>query len=155
MMRDDNNIKTGEIFGEFELKAHDGQIFSSKDYDGKKILLSFHPLAWTSVCKEQMYQLDQRYDQFVSKGVVPVGISVDPVPAKSAWAENIGIKQLKLLSDFWPHGEIAKRLGIFNEENGFSNRVNVLLDEERRIIWAKVYPMRQVPDFDEVLDNLK
>ncbi|HOO32479.1 MAG TPA: redoxin domain-containing protein [Thermotogota bacterium] len=148
-------IKTGESFGEFELKAHDGKLFSSKEHKGKKILLSFHPLAWTSVCRDQMVQLDERYDDFLSKGVIPVGVSVDPVPSKGAWAESIGIKQLKLLSDFWPHGELAEKLGIFNEEGGFSNRVNLILDEDRKVFWSKIYPIKQVPDFQEVLDILK
>jgi peroxiredoxin len=148
-------IKTGEHFGDFELKAQDGKVFSSKDFEGKKILLSFHPLAWTSVCKEQMFQLDSRYDQFMKKGIIPVGVSVDPVPTKGAWSENIGIQQLKLLSDFWPHGELAKKLGIFNEEDGFSNRVNIILDEDRKVFWTKVYPIRQVPDFDEILNIFK
>jgi peroxiredoxin len=148
-------IKIGDVFGEFELKDNNGKVFSTVEHKGKKILLSFHPLAWTSVCKEQMFQLDQRYNKFTEKNVVPVGISVDPVPTKGAWAENIGIKDLKLLSDFWPHGALAKKLGIFNEEGGFSNRVNIILDEERKVIWTKVYPMRQVPDFEEVLAILK
>lgn len=147
-------IKIGEIFGEFELKTQDGKVFSSEEYKDKKILLSFHPLAWTSVCRDQMIQLDNRYDKFTEKGVIPVGISVDPVPTKGAWAENIGIKNLKLLSDFWPHGELAKKIGIFNAEGGFSNRVNVILDENRKVIWTKIYPMKQVPDFDEILENL-
>jgi len=34
-------------------------------------------------------------------------MSVDTVPSKKAWAKELGIKNTGLLSDFWPHGEVA------------------------------------------------
>lgn len=78
------------------------------DFRGKKVLLSFHPLAWTSVCEKQMKALDERYDELEDLNVVPVGISVDSVPSKLAWSDHMGLRKLRILSDFWPHGEVAK-----------------------------------------------
>ncbi|HKK09561.1 MAG TPA: redoxin domain-containing protein, partial [Bacteroidales bacterium] len=84
--------------------------------EGKRTLLSFHPLAWTSVCEIQMRSLDVKHAEFEKLGVIPYGISVDSVPCKKAWAESLGISKTNMLSDFWPHGEIAEKFGVFNTE---------------------------------------
>jgi len=86
--------------------------------------------------------------------VEPLGLSVDPIPSKKAWADSMGIRSLKLLSDFWPHGAVADSLGLFIEKHGFSGRANVLVDEEGRVQWVKVYELKTLPDFEEVLNLL-
>jgi peroxiredoxin len=85
---------------------------------------------------------------------VAVGLSVDAVPAKKAWSDNIGLKQLKILSDFWPHGGVAKEYGLFREEGGTSERANVIVDEKGKVAWVKVYEMGQLPPVDEVINTL-
>jgi peroxiredoxin len=67
----------------------------------------------------------------------------------------LGLKKLRIISDFWPHGEVAKAFGIFREKDGFSERANILIDEEGKIVWFKVYPIRQLPDLGEILSFLK
>ena len=39
----------GEKIADFNLKDHHGQDFRLSDFAGKKVLLSFHPLAWTGL----------------------------------------------------------------------------------------------------------
>ncbi|NJE10495.1 peroxiredoxin [Thermococcus sp. MAR1] len=148
-------MKIGEHAPDFVLKDQDGEEFRLGDFRGKKVLLSFHPLAWTGICEKQMKALEENYERFESLNVVPVGISVDPVPSKKAWAEHIGLKKLRILSDFWPHGEVAKLYGLFREKEGFSERANVLIDEEGKVAFFKVYPIREVPDLGEILGLLK
>ena len=123
---------------------------SLNDFEEKKVLLSFHPLAWTSVCRKQMESLEENFRKFENLHTVPLGLSVDPVPSKKAWADEMGLEKLKILSDFWLHGKVAKKYGVFNEEDGVSERANFLLDEERNVIFAKVYPDGEVPDLKEV-----
>ena len=102
-----------------------------------------------------MRALEENYEKFESLNVVPVGISVDPIPSKKAWAEHMGLKKLRILSDFWPHGEVAKLYGIFRERDGISERANVLVDEDGKIIFFKVYPIRELPDLDEISEFLQ
>ena len=64
------------------------------------------------------------------------------------------IKNTRLLSDFWPHGEVAKSYGIFRDTDGFSERANIIIDEDQKVIFAKVYPTSQLPDFEEILKIL-
>jgi peroxiredoxin len=148
-------LAIGSIAPEFALKDQDGNVIQLSKLRGKKVLLSFHPLAWTSVCADQMKSLELAYEEFQSLNVLPIGISVDPVPSKKAWAESLGLKKLRIISDFWPHGEVAKAFDIFREKDGFSERANILIDEEGKIVWFKVYPIRQLPDLGEILSFLK
>lgn len=140
---------------DFVLKDQNGEEFRLSDFRGKKVLLSFHPLAWTSVCEKQMRALEKNYERFEALNVVPAGISVDPMPSKNAWAEHMGLKKLRILSDFWPHGEVARLYGIFREKEGFSERANVLVDEEGRVAFFKVYPIRELPDLEEIFELLR
>ncbi|MCS7175381.1 peroxiredoxin [Pseudothermotoga sp.] len=148
-------LKIGSEALNFSLKDQDGNLIQLFQFKGKKVLLSFHPLAWTSVCAEQMKALEQNYEEFEKLNTVPLGLSVDPVPSKKAWAGSLGLKRLRILSDFWPHGEVAKLYGIFREKDGFSERANVIVDETGKVIFFKVYPIRELPDLNEILNFLK
>jgi peroxiredoxin len=147
-------IKAGDTAKEFTLKDQHDKEVNLSDFRGKRVLLSFHPLAWTSVCAEQMKALEAHKEKFDALNVVALGLSVDAVPSKNAWAKELGIRNTRLLSDFWPHGEVAKACGIFREANGFSERANILLDEERRVLFVKVYPIKELPDLEEILKIL-
>ena len=95
-------IQKGEKAPDFTLKDQNGDEFNLSAAKGKKVLLSFHPLAWTNICAKQMQSLEANTDTFASLNVIPVGISIDSVPTKKAWAENLHIKITRLLSDFGP-----------------------------------------------------
>jgi len=137
------------------LKNHKDVPINTADLAEKKILLSFHPLAWTPVCAQQMQVLEENYQIFQDFNTIPLGISIDSVPCKKAWAASLGIFNLDLLSDFWPHGALASRLGIFIEQFGMSERANIILDEKRTTVFVKVYPIKQLPDMQEVISFLK
>ncbi len=128
---------------------------NSEHLKGKRVLLSFHPLAWTGVCAKQMQSLEQNYDHFQKLNVVPLGVSVDSVPSKKAWAASLAIERVSLLADFWPHGQLAKELGVFFEEKGFSQRANILLDENHKVIFKKIYDLSKVPDLKEIFHFLE
>lgn len=144
-------IKIGTNVPEFSLPDVNGEQVSLKDFAGKKVLLSWHPLAWTSVCTDQMRALEANKDKLASLNTVALGMSVDPVPSKKAWGAVLCIQQTKLLSDFWPHGKLAKDMEIFLENLGASGRVNILLNEQGEVVWAKEYAISQLPDIEEVL----
>lgn len=148
-------IQIGDVFGDFSLKSHTEAAVDTAQLAGKKILLSFHPLAWTEICAKQMLALEANFEIFQSQNIAPLGLSVDSVPCKKAWAQSLGIEKVDLLADFWPHGAIAARLGIFIDKLGFSERANIVLDEQRKAIFVKVYPIKELPDIDEILDFLK
>lgn len=124
------------------------------DYLGKKVLLSWHPIAWTGVCTDQMRSLEVNYEKFQALNTVPFGMSVDSSACKKAWAAVLSLKQLTLLCDFWPHGKVARDYGILIEEFGMSQRANIIIDEQGIVRWVKVYPLSELPDIGEVLSVL-
>ena len=148
-------LKVGEIAPDFVLKDQEGKEFKLSQFRGKRMLLSFHPLAWTGVCAKQMESLEENADTFASLNTVPTGLSVDSVPTKKAWAEDLGIRKVRLLSDFWPHGQVAQLYGIFKEDTGFSQRTNVIVDETGKIVFFKGYEISQLPDIQEVIGVIK
>jgi peroxiredoxin len=147
-------ITVGEKVEDFTLKDQHGKDFTLSEYAGKKVLLSFHPLAWTSVCAKQMQSLEENRESFEKKNTLAVGVSVDSTPCKKAWAKELKIENTKLLSDFWPHGGLANRLGIFRDKEGFSERANIIIDEKGHAVFIKVYPIHELPDINEILTTL-
>ena len=144
-------IKIGEKAPDFKLDDHNEKPFRLSDYKGKKILLSFHPLAWTTVCARQMQSLENNKKYFDKNNTIAVGISVDATPSKKAWAKELGIKKTRLLSDFWPHGAVSRSYGVFKETDGISKRANIIIDEEQNISFIKIYPLSQLPDIQEII----
>jgi peroxiredoxin len=148
-------IEVGDNFFDFVLKNQKEALVDTSLLTGKKLLLSFHPLAWTEICSRQMQSLETNFDIFQNLNTIPLGISVDSVPCKKAWAENLGILKTDLLADFWPHGELASRLGLFIDRFGFSERANVIIDESKKAIFVKVYPLKELPDISDIIAFLK
>ncbi|MGD0029629.1 MAG: redoxin domain-containing protein [Candidatus Bathyarchaeia archaeon] len=148
-------LRVGDNARNFALEDQNGREFKLSKLKGKKVLLSFHPLAWTSVCAEQMKSLEKNKSAFDSLNTVAVGMSVDTVPSKKAWAQSLDIKNTRLLSDFWPHGKVAKAYGVFRPEAGTSKRVNVIIDETEKITFFKIYKLGQLPDIREIISILR
>lgn len=148
-------IRIGDNAPDFVLKDQNGEETRLSDSKGKNVLLSFHPLAWTRVCAEQMKSLEANVDAFERLNTAAFGVNVDSVPSKKAWAEHLGIKKTRLLSDFWPHGEVAALYGIFREKDGFSERANIVIDEDEKVVFVKVYPISQLPDVEEIIRALE
>jgi peroxiredoxin len=147
-------VKKGRKVKDSTLKDQNGVDFNLAGCQGKRVLLSFHPLAWTPVCAQQMQSLEKSKKALDKLNTVAVGISIDSIPCKAAWAKSLKIKSTRLLADFWPHGALAKSLGILRVE-GFSERANIILDETGKVMFVKVYPIRELPDMEEILTALK
>ena len=148
-------IKVGDKAPDFTLMDHNRNEVKLSGLRGKRVLLSFHPLAWTKVCAEQMKSLEANAEVFAELNTVALGVSVDTVPSKNAWAKELGVEVTRLLSDFWPHGALAESYGIFREKAGTSERANILVDEEGTVIFVKVYEISQLPDVNEIIVFLK
>ncbi len=154
-MAENKVVAVGSRVRDFSLPDQDGKQVRLSTLRGKKVLLSWHPLAWTGICSLQMKSLEKNRRAFAKLGAVALGLSVDTVPSKKAWAASLKIKETRLLSDFWPHGKTAKAQGIFRKDDGISQRANIILDETGKVIFAKVYPIKVLPPIEEILAVLK
>jgi len=147
-------IRVGSPAPRIVLPDQDKEPIDVSSFNGNR-LLSFHPLAWTGACQRQMETLEMNADALAELNVRAFGISVDPVPSKKAWADAIGVKRTRLLSDFWPHGAVASSFGLFRKADGFSERASVIVDASGTVRFVKVYPIDAVPDPGELLEVLK
>ena len=93
--------------------------------------------------------------EFTKLNTVPLGLSVDAYPTKNAWAKHLQIANVKLPADFWPHGGVAREYGLFREVEGFSERANLVIDENGKVAWIKIYPIPELPDINEVLEAIR
>jgi peroxiredoxin len=98
-----------------------------------------------------MKSLEEAHKRFVKLNTVPFGIGVDSDPCNKAWAKSMGVKKTRLLADFWPHGEVAQQYGVFRNKQGVSERANILIDENGKVLFAKLYPDDELPDIEEII----
>ncbi len=148
-------LNVGDTAPDFTLKDQNQREVKLSDYLGKqKVVLSFHPLAFTPVCATQMTDLERNRAKFAALNTVPLGLSIDSPFAKKAWADSLGITETSLLADFAPHAGVASLYGIQRPE-GFSERAVYVIDLTGKIVFAKVYPIKEVPDIQEILAAAK
>jgi peroxiredoxin len=100
---------------------------------GKNVLLAFFPLAFTSVCTQEMCSFTEDYGRFRDANTVVLPISVDSVPTLKEFKAKERIS-VDLLSDF--KREVSRRYGTLLEDKFFSNRAYVLIDPEGIVRWA-------------------
>jgi peroxiredoxin len=144
-------LSVGDEAPDFELRTHRGGTIRLSDFRGNKnVVLAFHPLAFTPVCADQMGGYEADRARFDVEDAVVLGISIDAQPAKAAWAKTLGTISFDLLSDFYPHGEVARKYGVFREKDGISERALFIIDKRGRVAWAKTYEIPQQPDNEEL-----
>ena len=82
-----------------------------------------------------------------------MGISIDHVPCLKAWAESLGGINFPLLSDFWPHGEIAQKYGVFRQE-GRSERAIFIIDSNGYIRYIDIHDIDDQPSNEVLFEEL-
>ena len=101
-----------------------------------------------------MPALDADLDRFRAEDAQVLGISVDYTAANAAWAESLGIQELLLLSDYWPHGEVAQAFGVLRKQ-GFTERATFIVDKEGIIRFKHIYEVDELPTNAELFEALR
>jgi len=131
-------VEVGSKAPEFTLKNQDGQEVSLSDFRGKQaVLLVFYPFAFSGICTGELCSARDDIGSFQNDDVQILAISVDHPFALKAWSEAQGF-EFPLLSDFWPHGEVARAYGVFNDVRGMSVRGTFLVDKDGIVRFAEV-----------------
>jgi len=129
-------IHVGQIAPDFTLSDQHGQEVTLSELVAEKpVALVFFPLAFSGICTGELCELRDNLAVFEDANVRLLGISVDSVHALRMWAEQEGY-EFSILSDFWPHGAVAKQYGAFVEERGIATRATVIIGEDRRVLAA-------------------
>ncbi|MBU1611537.1 MAG: redoxin domain-containing protein [Proteobacteria bacterium] len=147
-------VAVGDPAPEFELPSLVHGTVRLSDYLGKQnVVLSFVPAAWTPVCSGQWpgYNLAKRI--FSQNNTVLLGITVDNLPTLHAWTAAMGDLWFPVLSDFWPHGEVASRYGLLRGE-GVTERALVVIDTKGVIRYLDVSDINKRPDLGVLAKEL-
>jgi len=139
-------VAVGDVAPDFELNDQHGKAVKLSDFRGKApVVLMFYPFAFSSICTGELCEIrdDHLGDGGAGDGeagdgeAVVLAVSTDPMYALRAFADTEGFKHA-LLSDFWPHGEVAKKYGVFLDDKGFATRGTFVIDKDGVVRWAVV-----------------
>jgi len=125
----------GQAAPDFTLKSTSGENITLSSLRGKPVLIAFFPLAFTSTCTAELCEMRDDRDQFETRGVTTLPISVDSVDSLKEYKAKYGM-HTDLLSDF--KREVSRKYGVLNEERFFSNRAYFLIDRDGVVRWAHV-----------------
>jgi peroxiredoxin len=127
-------LSAGDAAPDFTKKDQNGdELTLSTLLQDAPVLLVFVPFAFTGVCQGELCAIRDDYSEFTEKGVRVVALSCDPGPSQKQWAEEQGYP-FSMVPDFWPHGEISRSFGIFNEDLGCAMRGSFLVGQDGTVI---------------------
>ena len=130
------SVEVGQAAPDFTLKDQAGNDVSLADYKGKQsVVLVFYPFTFTGVCQGELCEIRDDPSTFESADAAVLAISCDTRHAQAQWAEQQGFT-FPVLSDFWPHGEVAKAYDVFNDALGCAMRATFLIGKDGTIVDA-------------------
>jgi peroxiredoxin len=148
-------LKPGDIAPDFDLPAVSGGRIRLSDFRGKKnVVISFVPAAWTPVCSDQWPGYNIVKEVFDANDAILIGISVDNIPTLYAWTRQMGTLWFPVLSDFWPHGAVAKSYGVLRS-NGVSERAIFIIDKKGLITFIDVHDINRRPPLEDIVGGLE
>jgi peroxiredoxin len=128
------SVQAGDEAPDFTLKDQDGNDVTLSDFRGTRaVVIVFYPFTFTGVCKGELCEIRDDPSTFSTDDVQVLAISCDSRHAQKLWAEQEGFR-FPVLSDFWPHGEVAKHYGVFNEDLGCANRATFVIDKAGKVV---------------------
>ena len=142
-------LEIGQTAPDFELRDQHGATVSLSSYRREKaVVVMFYPFAFSGVCTGELCAVRDSLPTFESDGVQLLAVSCDPKFALRAFADQDGLT-FPLLSDFWPHGEVSRAYGVFNEKVGCSDRSTFIVDKEGVLRWSVHNAMPEARDLEE------
>lgn len=148
-------LEVGDMVPDFSLPAHDGSTFTLSDYAGQIVLIGAHPFAGTTVCTQQTKDLEANYDKFQSLNTVPFALGTDGTAKQATWADQMGLENVKILSDAAPKGEVSKMFGIFDNMTKAAKRAVLIIDQEGKLHFKQTYNTMICPKLDPIFEELE
>lgn len=142
---------------DFALRDQHGQAFRLDSFLGaRNVVLVFYPWAFSNVCSSELADLRDAWPMFARHEVEIAAVSCDPLYSIRAFADREGI-DFPMLSDFWPHGQVASAYGVFDAERGCARRSTFIIDRQGQVAWVvhnALPDARNLREYAEVLDRL-
>ena len=113
--------------------------------DSRATLLVFFPFAFSGICTGELCEIRDDLSAFANDTVQVMAISCDSPQVMKAWSDAQGYR-FPLLSDFWPHGQVGRAYGVFDENVGASARGSFLVDASGVLRWSQVNGLGEARD---------
>jgi len=140
--------ETGREAPDFELRDQHGRSVRLSSFRGATaVVVMFYPYAFSRVCTGELTAA-RDLPAFTSAGAQLLAVSCDPMFSLRALAERDSL-DFPLLSDFWPHGEVARAYGVFDEERGCADRSTFIVDRSGVLRWTVHNAMPEARDLEE------
>ena len=147
-------LEVGAEAPDFELRDQHGQRVRLSSYRGSRaVVLVFFPSAFSPVCSSELGALKDTWPALDRPDVELVTVSCDPMFTLRAFSDQQGI-EFRMLSDFWPHGEVSAAYDVFDTDFGCSKRSTFVLDLEGRVRWLVHSAMPDPRRIDEYVGAL-
>ncbi len=142
-------LQVGDRAPDFSLTDQHGApvVLSELLAAGRSVLLVFYPFAFTGVCTGELQVMTERIDELATEQNVVLTLSCDAMYSLRAFADQQSLP-LQLLSDFWPHGEVAQAYGVFEPDRGCAVRGSFLVAADGTIAWRVVNEIPYARDVD-------
>lgn len=148
------SLKIGELAPEFTLKSQHGEDIALSSFRGDSaVVLVFFPFAFSGVCTGELAELRDNVAEFAARGAEIVAVSCDPMFANRAFSDRDELG-FSVLSDFWPHGEVSRTYGTFNEDIGAPNRGSFVIDRDGVLRWQVINDLGDSRDLEAYLTAL-
>jgi mycoredoxin-dependent peroxiredoxin len=142
-------VEVGEQAPDFALTDQHGTPVRLSSFRGaKNVVLVFYPLAFSSVCTGELCALRDEFPEVTRDDAELLTVSVDSTHTHRAWSDAEHFN-FELLSDFWPHGAVAKLYGVFDPDRGIAIRGTFIIDKEGVVRWKVINPTPQARDLAE------
>lgn len=142
---------------DFEISDQHGVKVSLASFrDKKNVVILFYPFSFTGTCTGELCEIRDDLSAFQNDAVQLLAISCDSIFSQRTFSEAQGYK-FPVLSDFWPHGNVSKAYGVFNEDRGCAIRGTFIIDKAGVLRWQVVNGMgdaRSVIEYKEAIAAL-
>ncbi len=144
----------GDEAPDFTLRDQFGQDVRLSDFRGRKaVVLMFFPFAFTGVCTGELCEVRDNLPRFSDRDTQVLAVSNDSIHTLRVFAEQEGL-EYPLLSDFWPHGNVSRAYGVFDEDKGCAVRGTFVIDREGVVRWTVVNGLPDARDLEEYVKAL-
>jgi peroxiredoxin len=147
-------LSAGIAAPDFSLLSTPDQTVKLSEFHGRPVVLAFYPADWSPVCGDQMSLYNEMLSEFRDLGAEILGISVDGAWCHAAFCRDRKL-HFPLLADFEPKGEVARRYGVYRQNEGVCERALFVIDAAGIIRWSYVSPVGVNPGAAGVLAALE
>jgi mycoredoxin-dependent peroxiredoxin len=145
-------VEVGQEAPDFTLRDDQNHKWTLSEHRGRNLLLVFYPLSFSGVCTTELRELRDRGAEFADAAEV-VGISVDSKYVQAAFKRDENLTA-RLLADFQPRGEVARKYGVYLDDWGYAGRGTFVIDKDGKVAGKIVSEVGEKRDPDEYLKAL-